>query len=171
MNATVSTGPVAPRRPPRRGAKGGRKRMLSLRLLPEEHALLRSRACGAGLSVGAYLRASALGEAGPRARPAPAVDADLLARAVAALNKVGSNLNQIARALNRDRLTGSSPQEPPSTNAVIAEVKRAVGQIRAAVGRRRAVEVSTAGGAADGELSRDQLSDDRASAPVASINR
>lgn len=136
MNATVSKGPVAPRRPPRRGAKGGRKRMLSLRLLPEEHALLRERACGAGLSVGAYLRTSALGDAGPRSRPAPAVDAALLARAVAALNKVGSNLNQIARALNRERLTGSPPQEPTTASAVLADVRRAVGQIRAAVGRR-----------------------------------
>lgn len=135
MNATVSTGPVAPRRPPRRGAKGGRKRMLSLRLLPEEHALLRSRACSAGLSVGAYLRTSALGDAGPRARPAPSIDADLLARAVAALNKVGSNLNQIARAINRERLAGGSPQEPAVTGTVLAEVRRAVGQIRAAAGR------------------------------------
>jgi hypothetical protein len=52
------------------------------------------------LSVASYLRASALGEAGPRARRAPTIEKQALGDAIAELNKIGSNINQIARAAN-----------------------------------------------------------------------
>ena len=64
---------------------------------------MQAKAAEAGLSVASFLRASALGDAGPRARRAPTVEKELLGAAIAALNKVGSNVNQIARALNSDR--------------------------------------------------------------------
>jgi Mobilization protein NikA len=65
-----------------------------------EHAELEARAGAAGLSIGAYLRACGLGAAGPRARRRPPVERALLAQANAEINRVGSNLNQIARTLN-----------------------------------------------------------------------
>jgi hypothetical protein len=62
--------------------------------------LLQGRAAEAGLSVSSYLRAAALGNAGPRARRAPTIEKEALGKAIAELNRVGNNVNQIARAMN-----------------------------------------------------------------------
>jgi hypothetical protein len=48
-----------------------------------------------------------LGTPGPRAKRSPPVNAEALGRATAALNKVGSNLNQVAHRLN-----AGEPQQP-----------------------------------------------------------
>jgi len=42
----------------------------------------------------------ALGDKGPRAKRTPPIQGDLLAEAIAALNRVGNNINQIAHHLN-----------------------------------------------------------------------
>ncbi len=65
-----------------------------------EHASLTASAHAAGLTKGGYIRALVLGCSGPRSQRSPSVNALALAQATAALNKVGSNLNQIARVLN-----------------------------------------------------------------------
>ena len=52
-----------------------------------------------GSSVGAFLRALALGDAGPRAVRTPPVERKELARLLGHLGKVGSNVNQLAHAL------------------------------------------------------------------------
>ena len=65
-----------------------------------EHGFLTAAAQTAGLAKGGYIRALVLGCPGPRSQRAPSVNALALAQATAALNKVGSNLNQIARVLN-----------------------------------------------------------------------
>ena len=85
---------------PNRGAAGGRTKFHALRLSESELVLLQARAAESGLSVSSYLRASALGDAGPRARRAPTIEKELLGAAIAELNRVGNNINQIARALN-----------------------------------------------------------------------
>lgn len=119
---------------PRRSGSETRRRgkgAVLVRLLPEERALLETKADAASLSLAAYLRACGLGDAGPRARRRPPVNAELLARAVAQLNKVGSNLNQIAHALN----AGRSHYEAFNIET-LAEVRQAVAEIRKAVGRK-----------------------------------
>ena len=85
-----------------------RGKIVPTRFLPDEHAELEARAAAAGLSPSAYLRACALGDAGPRARRSPTVERSLAAQAIAELNKAGSNLNQIARAVNMEQWPGSS---------------------------------------------------------------
>lgn len=65
-----------------------------------EHASLVAAAQTAGLTKGGYIRALVLGCPGPRSQRAPSLNALALARATAALNRVGSNLNQVARVLN-----------------------------------------------------------------------
>ena len=85
-----------------------RGKIVPTRFLPDEHAELEARAAEAGLSPSAYLRACALGDAGPRARRSPTVERSLAAQAIAELNKAGSNLNQIARAVNMEQWPGSS---------------------------------------------------------------
>lgn len=110
--------------------KRERKAALAVRLTPDERAALKDKAQAAGLSLGAFVRASALGSAGPRARRSVQVNEVLLAQAVAQLNKAGSNLNQIARTLNA---AGVVPSRESA--AVLAEVQAAVAEIRRAVGR------------------------------------
>ncbi len=84
-----------------------------VRLTPAESAALHDRARAAGLSTGAYLRACALGDSGPRAKRAPPVNRELLADALASLNRVGNNLNQIAKHLN----TGGHPDRAAMAEA------------------------------------------------------
>ena len=127
------------RRAPKRGEKGGRARVVSVRVLAQELDSLQERSQAAGLSLGAYLRSCALGDAGPRAKRAPSVNAVLLAQAMARLNKVGSNLNQIAHAMNIDRLAGRSVSAT-ITLQTLSDVRQAVAEIRAAVGRRDAAD-------------------------------
>lgn len=88
------------RKPPQRGKAGGRTRGKMVWLTDAENSQLAARAAEAGLSAAGYLRASALGDAGPRARRAPTVEKQALGAAIAELNRVGNNINQIARALN-----------------------------------------------------------------------
>jgi len=102
---------------------------VTVRFLPDEHAELEARASAAGLSPSAYLRACALGDAGPRARRSPTVERSLAAQAIAELNKAGSNLNQIARAVNMEQWPGTS-----SVTTAADAVRQAATQILQAFG-------------------------------------
>jgi hypothetical protein len=79
----------------------------------------------AGLSIGAYLRSLALGHTGPRAVRRPPVERKELARLLGHLGKVGSNLNQLAYAFNRN---GRVP-----ALAELTAVKQQVGELRDAL--------------------------------------
>ena len=92
--------PTEPQRDAKRTPNRQRKHVMQLRADDTERAELESRANASGLSVGAYLRACSLGDAGVRARRRAPVDRALLANANADLNRVGNNINQIARILN-----------------------------------------------------------------------
>jgi hypothetical protein len=95
-----------------------------------EHAALVAAAQTAGLAKGGYIRALVLGCPGPRARRAPPVNAELLARAVAQLHRAGNNLNQIARLLNAAQAAGTR-----ESLEALAETRAAVARIVEAVGR------------------------------------
>jgi len=86
------------------------------------------KARDAGLTLASYLRACALGTPGPRARRSPPVNAEALARATAALNKVGSNINQIAHVLNAGGAIGMA-REYISALAVVREAAAAIREI------------------------------------------
>ena len=73
---------------PRLGEEERRRRTIGVRVTEAEEAELRERAQAARLSVGAYLRRRALGQ---RVR---------IAAELRELNRIGVNLNQMARALN-----------------------------------------------------------------------
>lgn len=103
-----------------RSEKRQRGKIVPTRFLPDEYAELEGRAAAAGQSLSAYLRACALGEAGPRSRRSPTVERRLAAQAIAELNKAGSNLNQIARAVNMKDWPGT-----PSMTAAADAVSRA----------------------------------------------
>ena len=96
-----------------------------------EYIALLAAAQSTGLTRGGYLRALVTGHAGPRAQRAPSYDARALAVATAALNRVGSNLNQIARVLN----AGAATITAGECHAVLDDVRDAVAGILDVVGR------------------------------------
>jgi len=104
---------------------------VSIRLLPEERDALTLKAKETGLSLASYLRACALGDPGPRARRSQPVNAALLAEGISALNRVGNNVNQIAKILNAAR--AASVRDLAETLEV---VRHAVGIMVEAAGRK-----------------------------------
>ena len=92
---------------PWRGVKrtdAPRDAWVHVRLTQAQLAAVRADAARAGLSVGALARHHLTGSAGPRAVRTPPVDRVELARVLAALGRVGSNVNQLARAANMDEI-------------------------------------------------------------------
>lgn len=123
--AVASAAPVSPAPEPAKARTGSearqRRHVVGVRLDDTERAALEARAGDTGLSLGAYLRACSLETAGPRARRRAPVDRELLARTNAELNRVGNNLNQIAKA-------GHIGQD-----AVLDDVTRTAGELRQAL--------------------------------------
>jgi Bacterial mobilisation protein (MobC) len=121
---------------PLRKRSGSEKRQrgpaVPVRFLPAERAAVDEKARAVGLSLAGFLRACALGTPGPRARRSVPVNAEALGRATAALNKVGSNLNQIAHRLN----AAAAPVTTQECFAALAETRAAAAAIREIVGRK-----------------------------------
>lgn len=84
----------------RKSDKRQRTEVLFARVTPDEKSAITARADRAGLATAAFMRAVALGEAGPRARRRRPVEHQALVQTLAAINRVGNNLNQIARNTN-----------------------------------------------------------------------
>ncbi len=98
---------------------------IAVRCTAEDHALIAQWASEAGLSTGGYLRALALGSAGPRAVKRPLAERDLLARILGLLGKLGSNVNQTAKWSNTERAAPSF--------AEIVKMREDIAAMRAAV--------------------------------------
>lgn len=77
-----------------------RTETLFARVTPEEKAAILARADRAGMPSAAFIRAAVLGDAGPRARRRRPVEHTTLVQLLAAINRVGNNLNQLARNSN-----------------------------------------------------------------------
>jgi hypothetical protein len=76
---------------------------IAVRCTVQQNEAIREGAARAGLSVGAYLRALAVGKPGPRSVRRPPIERAELARLLGHLGKLGSNVNQIAKAVNTTR--------------------------------------------------------------------
>lgn len=94
---------MAPWRGRKRVGNARTKLIPPIRCTEEERVAIKAAADQAGLSVGAFVRALALGDAGPRAVRRPPVERKELARLLGHLGKVGSNINQLAHAYNSVR--------------------------------------------------------------------
>jgi len=117
--------------------RSGSQRRVRARKIPvacdeTEFLQIDDRARAVGLSRPSFLRACALGTPGPRAQRTPPINAEALGRATAALNRVGSNLNQIAHRLNAGGSIGMA-QDYRSTLAVVRDAAAAIREI---VGRK-----------------------------------
>ena len=88
-----------------------RQRRMGLRVActPEEYERITRKAQAAGMSTSSFLRAAGLGKKTPRSKPRAPVDLVMLGKATVEINRVGNNLNQIARALNRMELVPPAP--------------------------------------------------------------
>lgn len=104
--------------------KRQRGKQCLVRLTDEEFARLASRAEKAGMATAAFLRAAALGDAGPRAQRRAPADKDALLRILGHLGRIGNNVNQIARRLN----TGEAVHLPSLEEALAAylEMRNAI---------------------------------------------
>jgi hypothetical protein len=131
-----STEPASPAPQPVYKRSGSQKRQrtrcAAVWFTDEEYADAEMRAQRVGLSLSAYGRLGMIGTSGPRAQRTPHVHAELLARAIAALNKIGGLLNQIAHVLN----AGGAISLAGNCTATLAEIREAARAIREAVGRK-----------------------------------
>lgn len=109
----------------RKRVKDSRDALINLRCTYHEREAIKGAADEAGLSVGAFLRLLALGDAGPRAVRKPPIERAELARLHGELGKIGSNVNQIAKAVHMTRNLPSWSE--------LAEIKADIAVIRAAV--------------------------------------
>ena len=113
---------------PRRGrprvadAKGC---FIAIRCTVKQHTAIREGAARVGLSIGAYLRALAIGYPGPRSVHRPRPGDTELARLLGHIGKLGSNVNQIAKIANTYR-------RPPSKSA-LSVMRKDIGRMRRAV--------------------------------------
>jgi len=101
---------------PRRPTKTRRNRIIQFRCSDAEHAEILRRADRAGYPPGTFARACVLGSPGPRAQRLPPTNKHLLIKLLGQLGKIGSNINQIARAIN----SGKIPPVPKIEEAVQA---------------------------------------------------
>jgi hypothetical protein len=105
---------------------------LRVRLSPDDASQIAAKAQAAEVSVSTYIRVATLGYGGERApRRQPSNDDVALAKVLAQLGKIGSNLNQLARAAN----CGDWPSEPELVQSA-REVRETCGEIMRALGRR-----------------------------------
>ncbi|HEY0466579.1 MAG TPA: plasmid mobilization relaxosome protein MobC [Polyangiaceae bacterium] len=73
---------------------------LTVRLSGDERAAVKAAADRAGLTEGSYARQQMLGAPPPRQVRRPPVDRRELARLLAETGKIGSNLNQLTKAVH-----------------------------------------------------------------------
>ena len=106
---------------PRLGESERRRRTIGVRVTEAEETELRERAQAARLSMGSYLRRRALGQ-----RVRSAVERRLGAAELRELNRIGVNLNQMARALN----SGAAPP-PAETQEAVERVGELVAKLLA----------------------------------------
>ena len=110
--------------------KRQRGRMLSIRLTDAEAEQLEAAANRAGLSFGGYARQALLNAPPPRASRRPPIERAELARLLAHVGKLGSNINQLAKYGNTGRLVDDS--QLAAAAAAIIELRA---EIMAALGR------------------------------------
>lgn len=109
---TIPRTPKPPKPPPKRQ----RHADLHIRLLLDEKAKASALADRAGMALGAFARASMLGDAGPRAKRRLPSDHKTLLQILGQLGRIGGNINQIAKQLN----TGEKAHIPELRHALKA---------------------------------------------------
>jgi Bacterial mobilisation protein (MobC) len=105
--------------------KRQRQQVLGIRLTADEHAALTAASERAGLALAGYARSQLLSAPPLRQARRPPVERAELARLLGELGKVGSNVNQMARALNGGG-AAPVPADLAAMQADIAEIRAAI---------------------------------------------
>jgi hypothetical protein len=111
--------------------KRQRGKIIASRCLDEEFTAIAAKADKAGLAVGAFMRAAALGDAGLRAQRRPPADHKALRQIIGQLGRIGNNINQIARALN----SGENANFP-ELHQLVRACTQTINRINAALGKK-----------------------------------
>ncbi len=120
-----------PERKSRSGSQTRRKlHMVTTAYSDDELAELDEAASRAGLTRASFQRVQSLAKPKTRSTRRAPVDRELLARALGQLGKVGSNLNQIAKAANLDRM------ERADLGAALVEIRALAVVVMEAMGRK-----------------------------------
>ena len=115
----------------RRGSETRKKSLLVTSRYDEaEFAELDEAASRAGLSRASYQRVQSLAKPKTRSTRRAPIERELLAKVLGQLGKIGSNLNQLARAANIDRT------ERAEIVATVAELRGLLPPIFEALGRK-----------------------------------
>jgi Bacterial mobilisation protein (MobC) len=111
-------------------ARGSEQRQkqcrVTTRLTWQEHAQFAANAAKAGLTIPSYIREVGIGERQTRSRVRRTVDAEASMKLVAAMNRIGNNLNQLARQANSG--------EQPVIGAALARLLEACDAVLAVYG-------------------------------------
>lgn len=91
--------------------KRRRSHMFSIRFSRDEDALAKALSDRTGLTLAALIRRALFGTNPPRAARRPTVNHQAVARLLAQLGKIGSNLNQLARQAHTGRYPTDSLEE------------------------------------------------------------
>jgi hypothetical protein len=102
---------------------------MTFRVTAEERLELEAAATAAGLTSGSYIRESLLKAAHTKKRRRPLADVAALPRLLGELNRIGGNINQIARRVN----FGKTPLADEFRQALAGHVE-IIAAIRAALG-------------------------------------
>jgi hypothetical protein len=106
-----------------------RQPRVTFRLTPEEYGTLQAQAAGHGVTLGSHIRETLLNAPRTRQRRRPLADVAALARTLGELNRVGSNINQIARRIN----LGETPLAHEIHDS-LGGIREILGAIREAMG-------------------------------------
>lgn len=125
---------------PRSGPRGERTVTVAVRLTPAEHARWTAAATEGGRGqMGRWVRETVTARLDGRPVPAPVASdvVEQLAALRAELSKVGSNLNQVARALNVQARGGPVQISRDTVGQVIAATRGELGRMRDQLGGLR----------------------------------
>ena len=123
------------------GSEARRRHLrLSIRFTEQELSALAAKARHTGFALSSYARFVLVGTKPLRTARRPTVEKELLARTLGQLGKIGSNINQIARVLNRSPETASALTSMATELTAVLDDLRA---LRAAVMKALGREVTT----------------------------
>jgi hypothetical protein len=116
----------------RRSGSGKRKKTIPVtsRYDEAEFATLDEAASRAGLTRASYQRVQSLDEPKTRSTRRPPIEREALAQLLGQLGKIGSNLNQLAKAANMDAF------QKHETHAAVMQLRALMPHILQAMGRK-----------------------------------
>jgi hypothetical protein len=127
----MDTTPQTPMSHKRRSGSETRQkeRRISLRVTDEEHGKVEREAASAGMTLASHARHRLIEMPQTRSRRRPLVDVAALARTLGELNRIGGNINQVAKHLNYGEtvLAHEVQESLTGIREILAAIREAMG--------------------------------------------